>query len=350
MTDTKRNGGAVATQDRRAVTVDRRVGELRDIFDRAKTQIALALPKHLTPERMLRVALTACQKTPRLMDCDPKSVIGAVVQASQLGLEPDGILGGAYLVPYWNKKTGSYECQLIPGYRGLMDLARRSGEISSIYAEPVYEHDRFSIEYGLKRDLQHTPADGERGEFRGVYAVAVLRDGVGMQWVYMPKGEVEAIRSRSQSANNGPWVTDYVEMAKKTAIRRLCKTLPRSVEYRDHNAAATLERASRLDETAERGLPQDIGGFLDQPEDQQGEPLPQVGTQVADEIANQQAAAIEEYGIAYGHCTALTEVNDLDLKAKGDNSLMSATLQEILHSGELRRDAIRAARGDRAQA
>jgi recombination protein RecT len=244
-----------------ALTVQQKVTAVRDLLKKAESQIAVALPRHCTPERMLRVAMTAIQRTPKLLDCDPKTLIGAIVQASQLGLEPDGVLGHAYLVPFRNSKTGRDECQLIPGYKGLVDLSRRSGQVSTVYAQVVHEKDVHSFSYGLKPELQHIPSNLEDpGPLVAVYAVANLRDG-GVQFEWMWKRQVDAIRKRSRAGNSGPWVTDYEEMAKKTVLRRLCKLLPVSVE---------LQQAVALDEHAEAGIPQrldavvNFGGVADQ--------------------------------------------------------------------------------------
>lgn len=188
----------------------------------------------------MRVALTSIAKTPDLLECSQQSLAAAVLQAAQLGLEPDGILGYAYLVPFKGTAT------LIPGYKGLLELARRSGKISTIEARVVHAKDRFRFAYGLKPVLEHTPAqEAETGELVAVYAVAHLKDG-GLQWEVMWKREVDAIRKRSRASASGPWVTDYEEMAKKTVLRRLCKMLPASVE---------LQQAVAMDERAEIGLP-----------------------------------------------------------------------------------------------
>lgn len=217
-----------------------KVGTIRGLLDRMKPQIALALPRHLTPDRVMRVALTSIAKTPDLLECSQQSLAAAVLQAAQLGLEPDGILGYAYLVPFKGIAT------LIPGYKGLLELARRSGKISTIEARVVHAKDRFRFAYGLKPVLEHTPAqEAETGDLVAVYAVAHLKDG-GLQWELMWKREVDAIRKRSRASASGPWVTDYEEMAKKTVLRRLCKMLPASVE---------LQQAVAMDERAEIGLP-----------------------------------------------------------------------------------------------
>ena len=221
----------------------KKVSTIREFLERSKPQMLMALPKHMNADRMLRVAMTSIQRTPRLVDCSPTSLVGAVIQSSQLGLEPDGVLGHAYLVPYKDRAT------LIPGYKGLIDLARRSGGIGRIYARIVYEKDTFEIEYGLNEKLRHIPSSEEDpGGILGAYAIAWLRDGT-PQTEWMWKREIDAIRKRSRASNEGPWCTDYQEMAKKTVLRRLCKMLPASVEL--HTAVA-------LDELAEAGIPQDL--------------------------------------------------------------------------------------------
>lgn len=216
------------------------------MLDRYKDQIARALPRHMTADRLARVALTECRKTPALMRCKPESLFGAVIQAAQLGLEPGGALGHCYLIPF------GQEVQFIVGYRGMIDLARRSGQIVSLEAHAVYEGDKFECAFGLESDLKHVP-DWENpnranaDKLRFVYAVAKLKDG-GIQFEVMSRAEVDAIRSRSKASKFGPWVTDYVAMALKTVIRRLFKYLPVSIE---------LQVATNLDERAEADLPQE---------------------------------------------------------------------------------------------
>lgn len=213
------------------------------LLEQMKGEIARCLPKHLTPERMARIAMTELRKTPKLQECDPLSFIAAIMQASQLGLEP-GILGSCYLIPFNNNQTGKVECTFMPGYRGFLDLARRSGQIVSLVARAVYSNDEFSYEFGLKEDLTHKPAMNDRGELVAVYAVALLKDG-GHQFDVMSKKDVDLIKNQSKSKNNGPWVTHYEEMAKKTVLRKLFKWLPCSVE---------MQKAVSLDELQEAGI------------------------------------------------------------------------------------------------
>jgi recombination protein RecT len=225
-----------------------RVNTFRGALDALKPQLAAALPKHMTADRMMRIVMTTVQRTPAILECSNVSVFGCILQAAQLGLEPDGILGQAYLIPYG--KT----CTLIPGYKGLIKLARNSGELATIYAKIVHANDAFKYAYGLADVLEHVPClDEDPGDATHAYAVARLKDG-SVQFDVMSVVEIEKIRQRSRAGNNGPWVTDWEEMAKKTVLRRLCKMLPASVE---------LSRAVALDEAVDANLPQQFETPLD---------------------------------------------------------------------------------------
>lgn len=219
-------------------------GRLLAMLDGAGSAISAALPKHITPERMMRLARTAIQTTPGLLKCSPQSVIGSIVEASQLGLEPNGALGEGYLVPFFNKRTKQMECQFIPGYRGYITLARRSGQVQSISAHIVCERDAFEYELGLEEKLTHRPALGDRGKPTHGYAICRFKDG-GHHFEVMPVEDIEKCRRSSSASDNGPWSTHWEEMARKTTIRRLAKYLPLSPE---------LTRASMLDEYAEAGF------------------------------------------------------------------------------------------------
>lgn len=218
---------------------------LQSVLEAMKAEIARCLPKHLTADRMTRVALTEVRKNPKLSLCDQASFLGAIMQCSQLGLEPGGVLGHAYLIPFDNNKTGKKEVQLIIGYKGLLDLARRSGQIQSLEARAVYSNDKFRVAYGLNPELIHEPnfAAGDRGALTHVYAVAQLAGG-GTQFDVLSVAEVQKVRQQSKAGNTGPWVTHFEEMAKKTALRRLFKYLPVSLE---------IQRAVVMDESNERG-------------------------------------------------------------------------------------------------
>ena len=226
-----------------------------------KTEIAKALPRHMTPDRMARIALTEFRKTPALMKCDPATLFGAVIQCAQLGLEPGGTMGHAYLIPFENRKKGTTDVQFIMGYRGMLDLARRSGQILSIDARDVCSNDKFTFRYGIDSTIEHVPAEGDRGELTHIYAVAKLRDG-GVQFEVLTRHQIEEIRNQSQgyktaikyNKTDSPWIAHFTEMARKTAIRRLFKYLPVSIE---------IQRAVGLDEAGEEGISQDNGFVID---------------------------------------------------------------------------------------
>lgn len=228
------------------------VTSVQGLLVKFKDQIQAALPKGLTAERLSRIALTELRKNPKLLECEPTSFMGAVMQCAQLGLEPGSELGHVYLVPYENRRANKIEVQLQIGYRGMLDLTRRSGQIRSISAHTVHEKDQFHYAFGLQEKLEHVPAPGDRGEMIYVYAVAFFKDG-GYQFEVLSKKEVEKSRDSSRSGKFGPWVTHFDEMAKKTAIRKLFKYLPISIE---------VQKAVGLDELAEAGVSQDNDAFL----------------------------------------------------------------------------------------
>jgi recombination protein RecT len=187
--------------------------------DRVKAEIIRALPSHVTPDRFIRVMLTALTKTPKLMECTQESVMRCMMDCSALGIEPDG--RRVHLIPYGK------ECTLIIDYKGLVELVRRSGNVTSIRAEHVCENDEFSWENGV---LNHRiDWRKPRGEIQAVYAEAKLASGE-TQTAVMTREEVEGIRKRSKAGSSGPWVTDWGEMAKKTPLRRLVKLLPLSAD------------------------------------------------------------------------------------------------------------------------
>ena len=201
-----------------------------------KLEVARALPKHLSADRFMRVAVTALTKTPKLAECDQASFFGSLLTLSQFGLEPDG--RRAHLIPFENRKRGVVECQLIIDWKGYVELAMRSGVVANLHADVVRVGDL--LEYSAGRLIAHVPhflrrdADkpAEAGEVFAVYALANFRDGSSKCEV-LSIDEVEGIRKRSRASDSGPWVTDFNEMAKKTAFRRLSKWLPLSPEVMD---------------------------------------------------------------------------------------------------------------------
>ena len=197
--------------------------------DAMKNQIARALPRHLAPDRFIRVALTALTRTPQLAQCDQASFFRCLLDLSQMGLEPDG--RRAHLIPFNNRKRNCVECQLIIDYKGLVEMAMRSGQVANIHADVVCENDTFLYDKG--EVVTHTiDFKAPRGEMYAAYAICTFKDGT-RKAEAMSKDDIDAIRRRSKASGSGPWVTDYNEMAKKTAFRRLSKWLPLSAEYRD---------------------------------------------------------------------------------------------------------------------
>lgn len=188
--------------------------------------------QHTNPDRLMALAISTINKNPKLGECSESSVMSCLMRCSTLGLEPSDVdgLGRAYILPFFSKKTGM-QATFILGYKGLIELARRSGEIKDISARAVYDGDFFEYEYGLDEKLRHIPGFGEKtpDKLTFVYCVVHFKDG-GHYFDVMTKAEVEAVRKRSKSPNNGPWVTDYEAMAKKTVIKRANPYLPLSVD------------------------------------------------------------------------------------------------------------------------
>jgi len=207
------------------------IESVRRALELMKPQLAVALPPHLSADRLVRSVVTVLQANPALLDCERASLYRSVMTCAQLGLEPDGVLGQAWLVPSRGK------VQLVPGYRGFIALARNSGLILSINAQAVHRNDHFDYAYGLNERLEHVPAAGARGEITHFYAYVKFQDG-GHHFDVLSRDEVDAIRDRSEGyqvfragkAEDSAWVTGYAEMGKKTVIRRIAKYLPLSVQ------------------------------------------------------------------------------------------------------------------------
>lgn len=198
---------------------------------RMEGEIKKALPSVLTPDRFTRIVLSALSTNPKLQETTPESFLGAMMTAAQLGMEPNTPLGQAYLLPYYNSKKRCLECQFQLGYKGLIDLAYRSGEVSTIQAHVVYEHDKFSYAYGLEPQLEHVPAMGDRGSPTHVYAVFRTKDG-GYSFGVMSIDDVRRHAQRySKSFENGPWQTNFEEMAKKTVLKRILKYAPLKSDF-----------------------------------------------------------------------------------------------------------------------
>ena len=245
-------GTAVATTDEKP-TLGTTLAKLR-------RHVLAVLPKQLDADRLLRLALLASQKQPLLQSCTLESVARSVMYAAQLGLEPGRTL---HLIPFKrnDRETGRtiYECTPVPDYRGLIELAERSGRVSMVDAALVYEDDDFVYQLGTDPKIHHVPdLDGDRtdAKIKGAYCVATRVNGM-RQFSFATRKEIDATRARSRAKDNGPWVTDYGRMAMKTAVKKLSPYLPQTPEF---SAAIELDNRS---ESGQITMPSDILDTVD---------------------------------------------------------------------------------------
>lgn len=218
-------------------------GQLLSMLTTQFKAIQSLVPKHLTPERLCRIGISAASRNPKLMECSPETIVGSIVSCASLGLEPN-LLGHAYIVPFWNSKTGKNEAQFQIGYKGALDLVRRTGAVSTISAHEVYEGDTFDYEYGLNEKLIHKPGgEDDEDKITHFYACYKLKDG-GSGFVVMTKRQIDRHRdkftkSKSKTKGNevkvfGPWKEHYVSMGIKTVILKLIKYMPISIEKEEN--------------------------------------------------------------------------------------------------------------------
>lgn len=278
-------------------------------------QFTAALPGHLkaNAERYCRVALTEFRKNPKLAECDPYNVLACALTATQLGLEV-GLMGQAYLVPYNNRRRGTMECQLIPGYQGLIALAMRSGMLDSLYAFEVYEGDEFSYQRGTDPAIKHTdgPNTSDETKITHAYAVAKIKGG-GMVFEVMPVAKIASIRDAANKIGNSHYSFEHWgEYCRKTAVRRLVKYLPKSAE---------LVMAAEMDELAARGKAQNItvekivsGDWV--PEHEQESPAPgspAAKPGLASGPSDQGAGGLSTADDVFAACDAAIKAKDWDL-------------------------------------
>lgn len=222
---------------------------MSDYIKQMQGEIKKALPAMISPERFTRMVLSAISQTPQLGACTPKSFLAAMMNSAQLGLEPNTPLGQAYIIPYKNK--GVLEAQYQIGYKGLIDMAYRSGEVASIQAHVVYENDVFECEYGIDPKLKHIPAASNKGEPVKVYACFRTHTG-GFGFEVMSMEDVREHAAKYSKAYNSafsPWKTNFEEMAKKTVLKRCLKYAPMSAE---------MMRAISTDETVKQTISEDM--------------------------------------------------------------------------------------------
>lgn len=222
---------------------------IKDQIQRMEAQFALAMPRGVEAAQLVRDALTAINTTKNLDKCDPTSVLGSLMTCAQLGLRP-GVLGQAWVLPFYSSKDRGYKAQLVIGYQGLVELAYRTGQISSLIAREVYEHDHFDVDYGLADSLIHKPLlTGDRGRIIAYYAIVKYKNG-GHSFLVASREDVEKHRDQFASAKNregkifGPWVDNFDSMALKTVVRMLAKWMPKSTEFA---SAISADEGVRLD-------------------------------------------------------------------------------------------------------
>lgn len=205
-------------------SIPERAKALGQMVDFYQNDITAILPKHVDFHRMKQLFVLSVKNVPKLLDCEPASLMKALFTAASMGLEPDPYFGQVYLLPYGKN------VQVIPGYKGLLQLVRNSGEITSITAQAVCKNDVFEYNLASGERPKHVPPFSDRGDAQAYYCIANFRDG-GFHFELMTKEDVEKIKARSAAAKSGssPWNTDYDEMAKKTVIRRAVKRLPISL-------------------------------------------------------------------------------------------------------------------------
>jgi recombination protein RecT len=234
----------------------------------------------MSAEALVKLFAIAASRTPKLMACTPLSVLDCMVKCAELKLMPS-TLGSVYLIPYENRKANTCECQLIVGYRGLVELARRSGFISTIQAEVVRDGDEFEFEHGIHPKFRHKPcaSDMSDSKITHAWAMATFKDGA-HQLVVMTRAEVDRIRGMSRAGKFGPWADHYGEMAKKTALRRLCKYLPLTVDV--EVAISNVDRAEVALDFGEMGTGEQVGQ----------EPEPATAPSVAAKVEQIRAATV----------------------------------------------------------
>lgn len=248
---------------------------LHDQIRAMESQFQMAMPRGAEAAQLVRDAITAIRQTPQLAECDAPSVLGSLMTCAQLGLRP-GVLGHAYLLPFWDSKAGHRRAQLVIGYQGLVELAHRSGQIKSLIARTVYENDLFEIDYGLDDRLVHKPTmNGPKGRPVAYYAVAKFNSG-GHAFYVMSHYEMEEYRDNHATAKTrdgrvvGPWRDHFEGMAHKTCVRQLAKWMPKST---DLGRAIEVDNSVRVDLTpAAVDYPEHVDGQVI--DDQEQDPAP----------------------------------------------------------------------------
>lgn len=285
--------------------------QTKQTFRSALTRIvqdsAELLPRHMTPDRMLKLVYASATKTPRLFQCTPASIGMCLTTCSELGLEPGDVRGHVYLLPRENKRVGAMECTLMIGYKGYAELGRRSGEIAALDAAVVYKGEAFHVSRGAHPDIRHEwvpDVDRSDASIVAAYAIARLRDG-SLVFEVLTRQEIDGRRARSMSRDNGPWVTDYARMARKSALRALftgglvpmSAEIIRAIEIDEDSAPEQEEAPTQAARSAAASSLRTLAIGAAQQEDVEEEPMPAEDGPLADLAADlaqaESAAAVE---------------------------------------------------------
>jgi recombination protein RecT len=234
------------TQEQRVARISKseeRGQSLAQMWEIAAPRVRMLIPQHVVPERMIASLLTAVNRNPDLQKCTPVSLIRETIRAAQMGFDVSGIGGKFYLVPFWNRDIGQHEAQGITGYRGLEELARRTGDIVAIWSREVYEHEQFTYRDGIVQEIFHQPEGPQTADEQptGAYAVALWKNGF-RQGEVMNRVQLEKVRSMSKMPDGLMWKNHTSEAYRKTVTRRLCKRLPDSIEL-----LTQLDNEDRMD-------------------------------------------------------------------------------------------------------
>lgn len=216
--------------------------DLTALVKASESQFRLVAPKWFSVERLTHLMLSATSRNPALLECTKESFLGFCMKCAETGMEPIGA-GGAWAVPFKNKYTGKREVTFIPDWRGLIQLAKRTEQITHAFGDVICEKDQVDYQKGDTPQLIHKPALSNRGQVIGAYCICTLPNGA-KHIEYMDKAEIDAIKARSKAKDEGPWVTDWAQMAIKTVVKRALKVFATSpqmqtaIEY--DNAAVGL--------------------------------------------------------------------------------------------------------------
>lgn len=264
---------AVATEGKNLKPVERIKLKIEGIQAQLAKAIPVTMQKTFTPERLTRLFWQEVRRIKHLDECTPETIATGLMTAAQLGIEI-GVMGQGWLLPFYNKKRNCYEATFLIGYKGLVGLARRSGEVASIETHIVYTNDLFRLKLGIETTVEHEPClNGPRGTAKLVYGVARFKDG-GHHFEFMTMDDVQKVRARSRSKDDGPWVTDFEQMVRKTLIRRMANYLPMSIEF---------SNALTVDQANEEGKKASIDGEFVEIEEEQEEP-PQIEHKPAEQV------------------------------------------------------------------